>query len=103
MFRWIFVEQLRVIKFPDYSTNNCANDAYQEFATKFWSVIDFVAPIRTLRVKYNTKPWFDIKVWGAIRNRDLSTIENSNDQAKKLTKAISNVQSFYLKNLLITS
>ena len=31
----IFVEQLRVIKFPDYLTNNCANHAYQEFAIKF--------------------------------------------------------------------
>ena len=55
-----FVEKLRAIKFPDYSNHTCVNDAYQDFVTKFLSVIDFVAPIRTLRVKSNTK----------ARNRD---------------------------------
>ena len=34
------------------------------------SVINFIAPIRNLRVKYNTKSWFDIDVSCAIRNRD---------------------------------
>ena len=34
------------------------------------SVIDFVAPTRTWRVKVNTKLWFDIDVLNAIRNRD---------------------------------
>ena len=65
-----FVEKLRAIKFPDYSNHTCVNDAYQDFVTKFLSVIDFVAPIRTLRVKSNTKPWFDTNVLNAIRNRD---------------------------------
>ena len=52
----IFVEQLRVIKLPDYSNYNSVKGAYQDFATNFLSVIDFVAPIRTLkRVKLNTK------------------------------------------------
>ena len=51
----IFVEKLRAIKFPDYSNYTCVNDAYQDFITKFLSVINFVASIRTLRVKSNTK------------------------------------------------
>ena len=55
------MEQLRAIKFPDYS---------QHFLTKFLSVIDFVGPIRTVRAKSNTKPWFIIDVLNAIRNRD---------------------------------
>ena len=51
----IFAEQLRVIKLPDYSNYNSVKGAYQDFATNFLSVIDFVAPIRTLkRVKLNT-------------------------------------------------
>ena len=37
-------------------------DVYQDFVTKFLSVIDFVAPNRTLKVKSNTKSWFDIDV-----------------------------------------
>ena len=51
----IFVEQLRATKLTDYSNYTCVNDAYQDILTKFLYVIDFVAPIRTLRVKPNTK------------------------------------------------
>ena len=51
----IFVEQLRAIRFTDYSNYTCVNDAYQDFVKKFLYVIDFVAPIRTLRVKSNSK------------------------------------------------
>ena len=41
----IFVKQVRAIKFLDYSNYTCVTDAYQEFVTKFLSVLDFVAPI----------------------------------------------------------
>ena len=58
---------------------------------RFLSIVNFVAPISTLIVKCNVKPWFHIDVLSAIRN----TVKNSNDQAKKLTKAILNVHSFY--------
>ena len=64
------VAQLRALKSPDYSNFNCVNDAYQGFLTKPLAVIDFVAPIRTLRIKSNTKPWFDIDFLNAIQNRD---------------------------------
>ena len=66
----IFVEQSRAIKFPVYSNQTCVNDPYQDFVTKFFSVIGFVAPIRILRGKSNTKPWFDIDVLNAMRNLD---------------------------------
>ena len=44
--------------------------AYQDFITKFLSAVDSVSPIRTLRVKSNTKPWFDIDALNVIRNCD---------------------------------
>ena len=47
----IFVEQLRTIKFLDYSNYTCVNDVYQDFLTKFLSVIHFVAPIRSSHYK----------------------------------------------------
>ena len=62
----IFVEQLRARKFPDYSNYTCVNNAYLDFVTKFLSVINFVAPIKTLRVESNTKPWFDIDILNAL-------------------------------------
>ena len=66
----IFVDKLRSMKFPDDSNHTCVNHAYQDFITKFLSAVDSVSPIRTLRVKSNTKPWFDIDVLNAIQNRD---------------------------------
>ena len=66
----IFVDKLRSIKFPDYSKNSCVNDAYQDFATRFLFVIDSVSPVETLRVKSNTKPWFDTDALNAILKRD---------------------------------
>ena len=44
--------------------------AYDDFVNKLLSAVDSVSPTRTLRVKSNTKPWFDIYVLNAIWNRD---------------------------------
>ena len=52
----IFVEQLRLIKFPDYSNYTCVNNAYPDFVTTFLSAIDFAAPIKTLRIESNITP-----------------------------------------------
>ena len=65
-----FVDKLRSIKFPDYSNHSCVNHAYQDFVTKFLSAVGSVSPTRTLRVKFNTKPWFGIDILNALRNRD---------------------------------
>ena len=86
----IFVEKLRSIKFPDYSNHTCVIDACQDFVTKFLSEADSVSPIITLRVKSNTKLWFDINFLNAIGNRD-KHFKNSNCQTRKLAKAILNM------------
>ena len=64
------MEQLRTIKFPGYSNYICVNDAYQDFVTKFLSVIDFVVLIGTLIVKYTAKLSLDIDILNAIRKND---------------------------------
>ena len=46
------------------------NDAYRGVVTKFLFVVNFVAPIRTLRMNSNAKPWFDNDVLIAIGNCD---------------------------------
>ena len=90
----IFVEQLRAIKFPDCSNYTSVNDTYQDFVTKLLSVIGFVTPIKTLSVKSNTKPWFDIDFL------------NANNQARKMTNAIllkcanSKGAKFFLKKVI---
>ena len=62
----ICLGQLRSIKSYDYLNYTCVNDPYQDLAMKFLSVVNFFTPIRTLRVKFCTKPWFDIGVLNAI-------------------------------------
>ena len=96
----IFVEQLRAIKFPEYSNYTCVNDAYQDFVTKFLFVIDFVAPIRTLRVKSNTKLWFDIDVLNAIRKRD-KHYKKFKQSGKQIHKGNFKCAKLLLKKLII--
>ena len=38
------------------------NDDFQDFVNTFLNSIHSVAPFRTLKVKSNTKPWFDVDV-----------------------------------------
>ena len=64
------MEKLESVKFSGYSNYTCVNDAYQDFGVKFLFVMDFVAQVRTLRAKYNTKPWFDVNVLDVIWNHD---------------------------------
>ena len=56
-----FVKKLKSIKFCDYRNYICVNDGYQDLVTKPLSVIDIFAPIKTLKIKPNTKP-FDINI-----------------------------------------
>ena len=37
----------------------CVKNAYSDFVDKLMSVIDKIAPIKEIRVKGNSKPWFD--------------------------------------------
>ena len=46
----IFVEQLRTTKYSDYPSY------YQKFVRRLLPIINFVVLIRTLGVKFNTKP-----------------------------------------------
>ena len=64
------LEKLRSIEFPDYSNRTCVNNAYQDLLSIFSAAFDFVAPIRTSRVKSNNIPRFAIDVLNAISSRD---------------------------------
>ena len=61
-----FLEILREIIFPDYLTYTCVNDAYSDFIYGFVEAINFIAPSKKIRVKSNSKPWFDSQIVSAI-------------------------------------
>jgi len=66
----LFIQKLSAMQFPDYSIFESVNEAYSDFVTKFMTVIDSISPLRQVRVKTNTKPWFDGNILEAIRVRD---------------------------------
>ena len=58
------------IQFPDYSVSECVNGAYSDFVSKLTNVIDSISPSKQVRVKSNTKAWFDRDILEVIRARD---------------------------------
>ena len=78
------MEQLRAIQFLTLKLYLCER-CLSGLCNKVFSLINFAAQVRTLSLKSNTIPWFDIEFL------------NANDQVRKLTTAILSVQSFYLK------
>ena len=44
--------------------------AYLDFVTKIVDVIDSYCPSKRVRIKGNTKPWFDSEVISLVNKRD---------------------------------
>ena len=65
-----FLEILREIVSPKYLTYTCVNDAYSDFTYRFVGAINFIAPSKKIRVKANSKPWFDNQIVSAIQRQD---------------------------------
>ena len=65
-----FWQALRDKNFPDYSTFANVNEAYDDFVLKLTEVIDAIAPYKKVKVKGNTKDWFDDEIHSAIKTRD---------------------------------
>ena len=63
----LLIQKMSEIKFPNYSYFKNVNDAYQDLLNKFMNVIDKIAPLRQIRVKSNSKPWFDGEISEKIR------------------------------------
>jgi hypothetical protein len=86
----LLIQKLSDIQFPDYSVFECVNEAYSDFVSKLMSVIDSISPSKQVRVKSNTKAWFDRTILEAIRVRD--------KLRKKYTKSGLNVDFDMFKN-----
>ena len=66
----LFIQKLSEVQFPNYTNFESVNDAYADLLNKFMSVIDKIAPLKQIRLKTNTKPWFDSEILKRIRIRD---------------------------------
>ncbi|MCP4266595.1 MAG: hypothetical protein GY777_13675, partial [Candidatus Brocadiaceae bacterium] len=107
----LFIQKLSEVQFPDYSNFENVNIAYTDLFKRFMSVIDKIAPFKQVRLKTNTKPWFDGEILERIRVRDKlrkkykkSGLQIDFDMfkdAQKLTKQITKVKKCdYFKNQL---
>ena len=66
----LFREELTKINFPDYNIFSSVNIAYLDLVEIILSVVDKIAPFKELRVKNNTRDWFDDEVNEAIQLRE---------------------------------
>ena len=92
-----FVELLKKIDFPNYETYACVNMAYLNLVAKIADVIDSYCPSKSVKIKGNTKPWFDSEVISLVNKRDscykkckVSKLETDKDllrEAKRILKA----------------
>jgi len=97
----VLVKKLGKISFPDYNAFECVNTAYQDFISKIMDVIDIIAPLKEIRIKGNSKSWFDCEILERISIReklrkkhkksglqiDSETIKNAQKQAQQMMKA----------------
>ena len=96
----LFIQKLSELQFPNYSIFHNVNEAYTDFLTKFMNIIDNISPLKQIRVKTNTKPWFDSEILSAINVRDklrkkykksglhidFEMFKNAQKRAKQITK-----------------
>ena len=66
----VYLEKLKDIKLPELDERSNLDEIYNIFVTQFSKIIDYVAPLREIRVKNNTPDWFDGEIMDKIRNRD---------------------------------
>ena len=64
------MEILREIVFPSYLTYTCANDTYSDFIYRFVEALNFIAPSKKIKVKTNSRPWFDNQIVSTVQRRD---------------------------------
>ena len=61
-----FTELLNKIDFSNNQTFSCVNKTYLDFIAKLIAVIDTLCPSKKIRIKGNTKAWFDSEVISLI-------------------------------------
>ena len=64
------MDRLRKNGFPDYSTFNCNVETYTYLTAALQNIVNEIAPMKDIRVKENSKPWFDSNIMDVIRLRD---------------------------------
>ena len=65
-----FFEILREIVFSHCLNYSCVNGTYSDFMYRFVGAVNLIAPAKKLRVKANSKLWFDSEIVSEIQRLD---------------------------------
>ena len=68
-----FLENLGEIVFQNFLAYTCVSDAYSDFLYRFIEAMKFLVPAKRIRVKANSKPWFNKDGKNFIKSSDLET------------------------------
>ena len=63
----IFTNALKTVQFPNYDIFSNVNIAYSDLLKQISDTIDKVVSIKEIRMKNNTKDWFDNEIAEALR------------------------------------
>ena len=66
----VYKEALDKVSISNYDNFDNPEIAYSDFISKLESVINVLAPIKTVRIKNNTREWFDEEIGEEIYKRD---------------------------------
>ena len=94
-----FIELLNKIDFSNYQTFSRVNKAYLDFITKLITAIDTLCPSKKIRIKGNTKAWFDSEVISIINKRD-DYYKNFKSSALETDKDLLKAPKISLKNII---
>ena len=104
----LYVKKLKEIDFPDYSNFKDINEAYSDFTETVASVIDEIAPIKEVRVKSNSRDWFDAEINEEIERWDKllakfkkSRSDSDNENYKKSRNKVQHMIKDKKKNFVI--
>ena len=70
--RTVFNNMLSDIDWNCVYSSKHVDEAWQYFTTHFCSILNRVAPLKEVRVKQRTEPWFDSEIHDLIQQRDCS-------------------------------
>ena len=65
-----FIELLNKTDFSNFQTFSCVNKTYLDFNTKLITAIDTLCPSKKIRIRGNTKAWFDCEVISVVNKCD---------------------------------
>ena len=66
----VYKEALEEVSIPNYDSFDNLDLAYSDFISRLESVINVVAPVKTVRIKNTIREWFDGEIAEEIHKRD---------------------------------